>query len=487
MKSYLRHKYGLLAKFIYQIKNSGIVQATLGLALGLVLHGFDPLLALGVVVLLVILAKKQFKLFSLLMCCGFIYAELRFGYHFNQNIEHWYDQSFVGTAKVMADGTDNGFKQKVILELENVPGKTLLTTQLYPHLWAGQVIKLEQIVLEEPENYSDFDYKDYLRQQHIYFLASSYEFEIVEENYSLLSTLAAEVRKFVKKSTAKHSSLRNAALLNGLIIGSRESLDSELKESLSKTGTSHIVAVSGYNVTLTLTACLMLAGIVDRKLLLKISQFILVFFLFIVGFDNLPALRAGLMGLVFVHSLLSGRPGAIYLNILYASCLMLLINPLVWKSVSFQLSIAAFLGMAFFSNIFSSMFPSRLEVFSENFSTTVAVMVTTLPITVLNFGTTSLVSVFVNTLVLPLVPMATILGIVSVILDLFSQTLSSYLYCIVGVLLNIITKVIISCGKLNFAATDSIELGLLLNLGLVFLAIFLDFRQFYEMGKKEDK
>jgi dTDP-4-amino-4,6-dideoxygalactose transaminase len=127
-----------------------------------------------------------------------------------------------------------------------------------------------------------------------------------------------------------------------------------------------------------------------------------------------------------------GRPHAILFSLVYAVAIMLIINPLVWQSISFQLSVAAFVGLFFFAERFVGVIKLPLGI-GENIGTTLGVLITTLPLTISTFGVTSLIAVIVNALVLPLVPIATMLGILSVFVSLVLNGLGIVLLNTIGV------------------------------------------------------
>lgn len=481
LRSYLKYKLKLWRRLRYQIGELLAIQIALGFIFGAILNSARWWGVL-MVLLFALGGRKKLFILSFFMGLGFVYAELSVGFQHQQQVESFFEERLELLGTVVGDPQVGSYYQQVTLSSGEIPAKALLRLPLYPRVTAGEEILVE-VKLEQPESSGDFDYQQYLETQGISYVGEVTSWQVTGRK-NLMLALPAGVRQWVKLQSERFLDSQKAGLLNGLVIGSRENLGTEFKESLAATGTSHIVAVSGTNVTLVLTLVLSAAGVFPRRKLLFLSQFFLIFFLLVVGFDNLPALRAAIMGLIIVWSQLSGRPNAVYLSLVYAVALMLLLNPLVWGSISFQLSVSAFLGMVMFSGSFKSALPKLPWGISDNLITTFAVLITTLPITVFNFGTTSLISFLVNVLVLPFVPIATILGTLANFIAIFSQLLAGFIYFLVGVILEIVILVISFFGSLSFAATDSLVIGVGLNIFLLFLFITLDVKSFHERFTK---
>lgn len=204
-----------------------------------------------------------------------------------------------------------------------------------------------------------------------------------------------------------------APLASGLLLGSREDLPLELKSAFRSTGTSHIVAVSGYNVTIVVA---MIAGVLQRLPLPKWGRTTLMLsaitaFVVLTG-ASASVVRAGIMGSLVVLARATGRLGDALHTLLVAGCAMVFAEPRVLADVGFQLSMAATLGLMVLSEPIERRLrfvPEALGIRSSLASTLSAILLTQ-PIILLTFRQVSLVAPIVNLLVLPLVPIAMLTG-----------------------------------------------------------------------------
>ncbi len=200
-----------------------------------------------------------------------------------------------------------------------------------------------------------------------------------------------------------------APLLAGLLIGSREELPRELRDDFRVTGTSHIVAVSGFNVTIVVT---MIAALIRTLPLPRVARTMAMVFAiatFVVLTGASPSVvRAGIMGSLVVLARETGRlSDGIHTLILSAST-MIVVSPSTITSIGFQLSVAATAGLMLFAESLEERLRFVPEVFGVrgSLASTLAAIVATQPLISLYFGQVSLVAPLVNLLVLPLVPLA---------------------------------------------------------------------------------
>jgi len=153
----------------------------------------------------------------------------------------------------------------------------------------------------------------------------------------------------------------------------------------------------------------------------------LLFCSFLCFFVGMPAsaVRAGFMvSLVFLAQL-AGRRISSLKALFIAGFLILLFNPLALRyDLGFQLSFCATLGIILFGPVFNYWFKSAIKNNSlrEVLVMTLAAQVFVLPILSLNFGYFSLVSLFSNILVFPVLPMIMVLGLLLPLLNFISSS-----------------------------------------------------------------
>lgn len=201
----------------------------------------------------------------------------------------------------------------------------------------------------------------------------------------------------------------------GLLVGQRSTLPEDTQEQLRHTGLTHIIAVSGFNLTIIVLAC--------RRLLAKRSKFQATFtclaliglFLLITG-SSPPIVRAGIISLLAIGVWYYGRTIKPIVLLLVAAAITVLANPVyLWGNVSWYLSFLAFFGVLVLAPLVTKRFFGNKEpkllvsILIESACATVMV----LPYILYIFGEMSLVSLPANLLVIPFIPLAMLLALVA--------------------------------------------------------------------------
>jgi len=342
------------------------------------------------------------------------------------------------------------------VKIEDLGGKVLVTTNKYPQYQYGDRLKIKG-KLETPPVFEDFSYKDYLVKDGIYSVIYYPEIELIEKNQG--NFLYAQVLNFKDKlrEVVYHNlSPPQSSILGALILGDKKQISQEWKEKLNYAGVRHLTAVSGMHVAI-LSSVLMslLIGIgFWRRQAFYFS--IILIFLFIVMTGLQPsAIRAGIMGGLFLLGQHLGRLSQSSRIIVFAAALMLAFNPLLLKlDVGFQLSFLAMFGIIYFLPFFQKWFKSSSNPsqFKDIIAITLSAQIFTLPILIYNFGYFSLVSPITNVLLLPLLPYIMVFGFIFAIAGLLFQPLGWFLSLPVNFLLIYLTKIVDWFSNLSFSA-----------------------------------
>ncbi len=201
-----------------------------------------------------------------------------------------------------------------------------------------------------------------------------------------------------------------SSLAKGLLLGGNGRLPQDVRDDFRVAGLSHIVAVSGYNISI-IAGYFLLIGIalfLPRKKAAILALVGTLAFVFIAGAPS-SALRAVGMAGALILSWWFGRRYASLWAILLVAALMLLWSPLLLRhDLGFILSFFATLGIALFApwveRVVRQVRHGRF--FLEAFLLTLSAELFILPILFFNFGVFSLVTFPTNTILLPLVPLA---------------------------------------------------------------------------------
>ena len=377
-----------------------------------------------------------------------------------QAIAVYANQDVEFTARVVRAPEDRVSRTHVIVKPEFVrEGYILLTSREKFDVRYGDIITVRGIV-ERPGVFEDFNYEAFLAKDGIYALMREPAVEVKQRGaYShwgervmaAVFTLKVTLRGVLEE----HLSPRYSSIMVEMLLGDRDVMSDELAEDLNNTGLRHIIAISGAHIailTMYLMPFLIWIGL-WRQQAFYITMALVIFYVVLTGLQP-SAVRAGIMGGMFLLGQHLGRPSAALRALVVAAVLMLLLNPLLLtRDVGFQLSFLAVLGMIVLLPMILSFLPKKIPA-RELLAMTLAAQVFTLPILIWNFGQISLVSVITNILIVPIVPLLMGLGFLLMIGGLF-QPLGFLLAFPVGVLVQYILWIVDFFAGLPFAAAHT--------------------------------
>ena len=354
---------------------------------------------------------------------------------------------------------------KLLVQAEDLNGKEikekiLVRTWKYPQYEYGDRLIIIGL-LEEPEVFEGFNYREFLAKDNIYALMYFPKIELVDKGSgSLVTRYLFSFKSGLSKSLNKIMPSPQSGLLEGLMFGDEDNISTEWKEKFNLTGTRHITAVSGMNTTIisTLVLGFLLSLGFWRRQAFYLSVIFIFFYILMIGAPA-SAIRAGIMGALFLTAQHLGRVSSGFRIIVFAGAIMLFLNPLLLKSdVGFQLSFLATLGLVLLQPILSSLFkkiPNIIEL-RYTLSATLAAQFFALPILIYNFGQVPLIGPLANVLIVPLLVVITILGFIFSFLGMILYPLGQILSFPAWFLLTYIFKVIDFSSKIPHA-TLSLE------------------------------
>lgn len=346
--------------------------------------------------------------------------------------------------------------QSVVVESEEGM-KILLSVNLHENLKYGDEIDLK-CLLKIPENRGgEFDYRMYLAKDGIFYLCQNTSYEKTGENKGNKIYLAIlKLKNNLEKNISKTVPEPEATLANGLIFGGSSGLPKDVSENFSKTGLSHIVAVSGFNVTI-IAEYLMFFGIwigLWRKQAFWFAVIGILFFVLAIGLPS-SAVRAGIMGTLLLWAMKNGRLANSKNAIIFAAGVMLFFNPLLLRwDIGFQLSFLATLGIVEFSPIWEKFVFEKFKNigFLENVFLTLSATIFVIPIILFNFQTLSIISLLSNFLVLSIIPLAMILIFLTSVAGIFGEFISLPFAWVTFLPLKYIIEIVNYLGNLRWAS-----------------------------------
>lgn len=205
-----------------------------------------------------------------------------------------------------------------------------------------------------------------------------------------------------------------ASIVMGLLVGDKGGIPEETMEAFRRTGTSHVLAVSGYNVTLVvefLVVGFAIAGLRRRRASAAVAALVWAFAIFVGG--DAPVVRAAAMGTAALLAGALGRRSDAAVSLLIAAAAMLAANPFLLRyDVGFRLSFSAVIGLHALGPLFANWLriapaPGFIRTAAAE---TLAATIATLPITLHDIGVLPLAAPLANLFVVPLVPIIMLFG-----------------------------------------------------------------------------
>ncbi len=249
---------------------------------------------------------------------------------------------------------------------------------------------------------------------------------------------------------------QSRTLARALILGDRSLLDRQTRQLFSRTGTAHILSVSGFHVGV-VAALLALISTIVRDRRVRFALFVAGVWLYVLltGAQP-PAIRAGAAATLGAALLLAQR----WIPPLHAVALvlwvMIAIEPNLLVSVSFQLSAAAVLGIVTIGSPlyqrWKALLRSRLLGWiATSTALTLGATLATAPLVAYYFGVVPVISLVANIAVVPLASAFIIAGIVSIGAGVISFGIGRFYASVAGLLAQWMLSVIEQVAQLDWS------------------------------------
>ncbi|HUT22408.1 MAG TPA: ComEC/Rec2 family competence protein [Candidatus Bipolaricaulota bacterium] len=393
----------------------------------------------------------------------------RFDPPMTENFIHYYNEEKVSFSGYIAQEVDQrADHQKLTVAATELNGKkteglVLVKVDSYPIYEFGQKVKIE-CLLKKPGLIDEFDYGRYLSGKKIFSTCYNPKMQIlgkVDGHYFEKYLLKA--KKYLLNKINLILPEPHASFLAGLLLGARKGIPSDLTDAFTRVGVTHIIAVSGYNITVVAAALanFLKAVFIGRKKAFYFSAAGVICFVFLCGMSA-AVVRAAVMGLTIMAASQLGRKTKTGHVLILAVFVMAAINPkILFFDLGFQLSFLATIGLIYISKPMEKFFSWLPQKFAlrENFSTTLAAIMATMPLIMYNFNRVSLIAPLANILILSVIPLAMLCGFIGLVISIISVELGQ----IVSWLTWLVEQYIISAVKylsaIGWASVD-VKFGL---------------------------
>ena len=203
-------------------------------------------------------------------------------------------------------------------------------------------------VPEEPEPIDGFDYPAYLASHGITATMFAQDARVTGEGGASWRRAIFALRGSLADSIDRSMPYPESALAAAVLLGKRESLPQELADDFRGTGAAHLLAISGLHIGVLLAVALGAAAWLlgrQRPTYLLLAGLVIWLYALMAGAPS-SALRAAVMGSVYLAALGLGRPSSVLPALALAAALMTAASPVLVRQIGFQLSFAAVAGIA---------------------------------------------------------------------------------------------------------------------------------------------
>lgn len=301
---------------------------------------------------------------------------------------------------------------------KNTSGRVLITVRKGSKLAFGTRVQLRG-TLKSPFISEDFSYRGYLARQKIFSVMKYPQIKIYTNSvfhplfspmYVLRTWFDGQIQKYIPPP-------ENGFAL-GILVGDRAEISEKTVNDFQKTGLSHLLALSGYNITILAIAVFFLFSWLPKRIRIVLTiSFLAAFVVFVGGGESV--IRAAIMGGIGLLAVHSGRKSDGLYVLLLASAIMLTFSPLIAAyGPSFQLSFFGVLGIVLFSKHLNNFFEQKgikSRFWREILVATLAAQIGVLPLISFLFGNISIISPIANLIIAPLVPLSMLISFLSAI------------------------------------------------------------------------
>lgn len=329
------------------------------------------------------------------------------------------------------------------------------------------------------KNPGGFDYERYLNRQGIYttgFIANKAGILLLRKNSAGSFKLQLEsFRIYLKEIIYNNTSSPQREIIAAMTIGDQNAVPPDTRDNFNKTGTSHILSISGLHVGMVAATAFFLIILLLKSseyLMLKLNiikvaaaaAFLLVVIYALIAGMGVTVVRSALMASVFLIALIIGKQKDLYNALALAGLIILVISPDALFDISFQLSFFAVLSIIYivprFSNIsFPSftMLPFRIQTIIRylymSILVCVAATIGTLPLIIFYFNRVSSVTVIANLIAVPLLgTVALALAMAFVLSAFFSVTVAGFFIKISSYFVEISVEIINKLASLSWSS-----------------------------------
>lgn len=331
-------------------------------------------------------------------------------------------------------------------------GKVQVWLPRYPPARAGDLWEISGNLDEPDDSTEDFSYSSYLASKNVFSVMYRGSFiHTNERSPTTIKILFWRIGDILRGRIEKTLPEPHASLLSGMLFGFRSGQFEHFSVALQRTGVSHVIAASGYNVAVVTSFISKVTAKFHRRIGIILSVIGIWCFALIAG-GSVPVVRAAVMSTYSCIGLLLGYSTPVHVALWLSMALFLCGDPSVIGDVSFQLSYASTAGLIYLSPLVEGFFPDSLRILKETAGVTLSAICATAPLSLVHFGMFSVVALAVNMIVLPLVAPAMGVGAMMLVVPPSLGVLSQGIAIVAWLPLDVFIKVVEFFSNMSFAS-----------------------------------
>ena len=366
--------------------------------------------------------------FFLSFACGVLRYEIKDSTHLDENLQENIGQKVLISGIIVDEPKNKESGVSLVVDFKNmiagssslaVFGRGIVSTSLHSEFHYGDAVNISG-KLEKPENFAtdesgtkEFDYISYLAKDDIFYQIDFAQVSFLSSgNGNFLKELLFKIKNMFTENINTVIQEPESSLLSGILLGAKNSMDKDTSQMFRVVGLSHIVALSGYNITVVSDAIIKFFSFLPKTAGLSFGVIGIILFVIMSGSSS-TAVRAGIMSLVVILAHITKRDYQIGRALIIAAFVMILVNPKILVfDISFQLSFLATLAIVYVAPIFKRKLHFVTERFAlrDTIASTVSAQILVLPLILYKMGMLSIVALPVNVLVLALIPATMFFG-----------------------------------------------------------------------------
>jgi len=331
----------------------------------------------------------------------------------------------------------------------------------FDSLAVGNKVKIEGVIRKgrEMRNPYEFDYNAYLNSTGInalVYIKNIKDIKVADSAAADLFNFVYQIRKSLAESINELYNTEAAGLVKGLLLADKSGIDYSTREYFINAGVIHVLAVSGLHVGFIAYIFFILFN--RFNIYLRYAATIMGLFAFVV-LTGAPAsvLRASIMAAILLITQLSNRSYNNFNTLALAAFILLVLNPNELFNPGFQLSFSAVFSILYFYPIFRNYMykfeniPSIIQKLLLFFAVSLSAQLGTLPFTLTYFHKLSIIALFANLLVIPLIGFILSVAISSLFISVFSTWLAGIIAATNELAINILYRFVNYTGSLEFS------------------------------------